>query len=91
VLPVMENNSMRVVILHIVISILGTIPLCLQKHLKTLNIYYNGLIPKMQNTILNSCHIVQRFVTEYHQSSETMVYIQIPMYPSYYAYDVMFK
>ena len=59
---------MRVVIIPLVLGTLGTVPLCLAQHLKTLNIYYHGLIPKMQkNVLLSACHIIRRFVTEYHQ------------------------
>ena len=55
------------VILPVILGALGSILLCLGKHLKTLNIYYNGLIPKLQKSVvLSSCHIIRRFPTEYH-------------------------
>ena len=59
--------NIPVVILPVILGTLGSISLCLGKHLKTLNIYYNGLIPKLQKSVvLSSCHIIRRFLTEYH-------------------------
>ena len=44
--------NMRVVILPLVLGALGSVPFCLEKHLKTLNIHYKGLIPKLQKSVL---------------------------------------
>ena len=52
--------NIPVIILPVILGTLGSIPLCLGKHLKTLNIHYNGLVP-MQ---VSSCHIIRRFLTE---------------------------
>ena len=50
--------NMQVVILSSVLGALGSVPLCLKKHLKTLNIHYKELIPKLQKgVILSSCLI----------------------------------
>ena len=50
--------NMRVVILPLVLGALRSVSLCQEKHLKTLNIHYKGLIPKLQKSvILSSCHI----------------------------------
>jgi len=57
--------NIPVVILPIILGTLGSILLYLGKHLKALNIYYNGLVPKLQKSVvLGSCHIIRRFLTE---------------------------
>ena len=61
-----EIQKMWNILVVILPVILGSILLCLGKHLKTLNIYYNGLIPKLQKSVvLSSCHITWRFLTNY--------------------------
>ena len=58
--------SFRTVIVPIIIGPLGSIPSQLKSHLKLLNIFYNSFIPKLQkNVLLNSSHIVCRFITEH--------------------------
>ena len=58
--------SFRTTIVPIIIGSLGSIPSQLKSHLKLLNIFYNGLIPKLQkNVLLNSSHVVRRFITEH--------------------------
>jgi len=57
--------NIPVVILPIILGTLGSILLCLGKHLKTLNIYYNGLVLKLQKSVVfSSCYIIRRFLTE---------------------------
>ena len=46
--------NIPVVILPVILGTLGSISLCLGKHLKTLNICYNGLIPKLQKSVVLS-------------------------------------
>jgi len=49
--------SFRTTIVSIIIGELGSIPSQLESHLKLLNIFYDYLIPKLQNTVLlNSTH-----------------------------------
>ena len=56
----------RAVIVPLVIGSLGSVPMCLTKHLRTLNIYYSTLVSKLQKSVLlSSCHILRRFVTEH--------------------------
>ena len=56
----------RAVIVTLVIGSLGSVPMCLTKHLQTLNIYYSTLVSKLQKSVLlSSCHILRRFVTEH--------------------------
>ena len=35
------------VVIPIVLGTIGSVPLCLEQHLKTLNINYKGLIPRL--------------------------------------------
>ena len=41
--------NIPVVILSAILGTVGSIPLCLGKHLKTLNIHYNGLVAQVTN------------------------------------------
>ena len=55
-----------VVIVPLIIWCLGSVSRCLVKNLKSLNIFYGTLVAKLQKIVLlNSCHILRRFVTEH--------------------------
>jgi len=56
----------RTSVAPVIIGYLGSIPKGLRKQLQTLQIYHASLIPKIQKSVLlNSCHILCRFVTEH--------------------------
>ena len=59
--------NMRVVVVSLVNGSLGSIPMCLAKHLQSLNIFYGTLISKLQKSVLlGFCNILRRFITEHY-------------------------
>ena len=65
--------KMRVVILPLVLGTLGSVPFCLENHLKTLSMHYQGLIPKLQK-----CVSYFKFLPFYTKISNKLVHVWCP-------------